>query len=48
MQQSNGEIKIEKIEDGLYSGKFKFNAINDEGEIVTFSEGEFYKIPLGL
>ena len=44
--QSNGEIIIEKIENGLYSGSFNFSVVNDEGEVLTFSEGLFYKIPL--
>lgn len=48
VQSSNGEIIIEKVENGLYTGKFKFNAVNAFGEVVTFSEGWFYKIPLGL
>jgi len=47
VQQSNGEIKIEKVENGLYTGTFKFNAVNEEGEVVTFSQGNFYKISLG-
>jgi len=46
VQSSNGEIIIEKIENGLYTGKFKFNAVNASGEVVTFSEGWFYKLPL--
>ena len=47
VQQSNGEITIEKIENGLYTGTFKFNAVSSDGETVTFSEGVFYKIPNG-
>lgn len=46
VQQSNGKIIIEKIENGLYSGSFHFNVVNDEGEVLTFSEGLFHKIPL--
>ncbi|WP_264548830.1 DUF6252 family protein [Flavobacterium sp. N2820] len=48
VQSSNGEITIEEVENGLYTGKFKFNAVNASGEVVTFSEGVFYKLPLGL
>ena len=46
VQQSNGEITIEEVDNGLYTGKFKFNVVNAEGEVITFSEGVFYKIPL--
>ena len=46
VQQSNGEITIEEVDNGLYTGKFKFNVVNAEGDVVTFSEGVFYKIPL--
>lgn len=48
VQPSNGEIKIKEVANGLYTGTFKFNAINSAGEVVTFSEGVFYKVPLGL
>ena len=44
VQQSNGEITIEEVQNGLFTGKFKLNVVNDEGEVVTFSEGVFYKI----
>ncbi|WP_322551441.1 DUF6252 family protein [Flavobacterium psychraquaticum] len=44
VQQSNGEITIEEVQNGLYTGKFKLNVVNDEGDVVTFSEGVFYKI----
>ncbi|CAM3783590.1 DUF6252 domain-containing protein [Flavobacterium cucumis] len=46
VQQSNGKIVIEKIENGFYTGSFNFNVVNDEGEIITFSEGIFYRVPL--
>ena len=46
IQQSNGEIEIEEVENGLFTGKYKFNAVNEEGQVITFSEGVFYKIPL--
>lgn len=45
-QQSNGEVVIEKVEDGKYTGSFKLNAVNDSGEVVTFSQGIFYRLPL--
>ena len=44
VQQSNGEIVIEKIENGTFTGTFKFNAVNSDGEVVTFSDGVFYKV----
>ncbi len=47
VQQSNGEITIEDISGGLFTGTFKLNATNADGEVVTFSEGHFYKVPLG-
>jgi hypothetical protein len=47
VQQSNGEITIEDISGGLFTGTFKLNATNTNGEVVTFSEGHFYKVPLG-
>lgn len=46
IQQSNGEIEIEEVENGLFTGTYKFNAVNENGEVITFSEGVFYKIPL--
>ena len=46
IQQSNGEIEIEEVENGLFTGTYKFNAVNEEGQVITFSEGVFYKIPL--
>ncbi|WP_291106640.1 DUF6252 family protein, partial [Flavobacterium sp. UBA6195] len=47
VQQSNGEVTITEVLDGRYTGKFKFNVVDEEGEVVTFSEGVFYKVPLG-
>lgn len=46
VQQSNGEITITEVLDGKYSGRYKFNVVDEEGEVVTFSEGVFYKVPL--
>jgi len=46
VQQSNGEIVIESVENNLVTGTFKLNAADENGEMVTFSEGNFYKIPV--
>lgn len=48
VQQSNGEITITEVLNGQYTGRFKFNVVDEEGEVVTFSEGVFYKIGLGF
>ncbi|WP_130735791.1 DUF6252 family protein [Flavobacterium sp. J27] len=45
-QQSNGEIVIQKVENGTYTGTFKLNAVDDNGEVITFSQGVFYRIPV--
>lgn len=44
VQQSNGEITITEVLNGQYTGRFKFNVVDEEGEVVTFSEGVFYKV----
>ncbi|MCO6175053.1 DUF6252 family protein [Flavobacterium sp. NRK F10] len=46
VQQSNGEIVIESFENGTFTGTFKLNAANEDGEMITFSEGNFYKVPV--
>lgn len=46
VQQSNGEITITEVLDGKYTGRYKFNVVDELGEVVTFSEGVFYKVPL--
>ncbi|NJM80777.1 MAG: hypothetical protein HC854_16365 [Flavobacterium sp.] len=46
VQQSNGEIVIENTENNTITGKFKINMVDENGEVVTFSQGIFYKIPL--
>lgn len=46
VQQSNGEIVIESVENGLVTGTFKLNAADENGEMVTFSEGNFYQLPI--
>ncbi|MFT6638091.1 MAG: hypothetical protein ACJAYP_000647 [Flavobacterium sp.] len=43
-QQCNGEIVIEEVEDGRYTGTFKFNAVSSSGEVITFSNGVFYRL----
>jgi hypothetical protein len=47
VQQSNGEIIIESVDNGFFTGNFKFTAVNEEGDTVTFSQGKFYRIPMG-
>lgn len=44
VQQSNGEVTITEVSNGQYTGRFKFNVVDEEGEVVTFSEGVFYKV----
>ncbi|UUC45904.1 DUF6252 family protein [Flavobacterium cerinum] len=46
VQGSDGEITIEKIENGTITGKFKFHARNDNDSIVSYQNGVFYKIPI--
>jgi len=48
VQQSNGEITITEVSEGQYTGRFKFNVVDEDGEVVTFSEGVFYKVGLGF
>ena len=45
-QQGNGQIKIEKTENGTYTGTFNFNVVDDEGDVISYNEGIFYKIPV--
>ncbi len=48
-QQSNGEVVIEEVDNGKYTGSFKFNVVNSDGEVITFSDGVFYNVsPAGL
>lgn len=45
VQQSNGEIIIEEVANGAFTGTFKFNAVDSStGEVVAFSNGVFYKL----
>ncbi|WP_445721446.1 DUF6252 family protein [Flavobacterium sp.] len=46
VQQSNGVVVIDKVENGTITGTFQLNAVNDSGDVVTFSEGVFYKVPM--
>lgn len=46
VSKSNGEVEIEKIEGNLYSGTFKFNAVDEQGTVVNFNKGIFYKVPI--
>ncbi len=46
VQQSNGEITIESVDNGFFTGEFKFTAVDDEGNTVSFSKGKFYRIPI--
>lgn len=47
LQQSNGEVIITEAGDGTITGKFLFSALDeDTGDVVTFSQGVFYRIPI--
>jgi hypothetical protein len=46
VSKSNGEVVVEKIEGNLYSGTFKFNAVDEQGTVVNFNKGIFYKVPI--
>ena len=46
VQQSNGEVVIESIDNNTFTGTFKINMVDGLGRVVTFSQGIFYKIPL--
>jgi hypothetical protein len=46
VSKSNGEVVIEKIEGNLYTGTFKFNVVNEQGTVVNFNKGIFYKVPI--
>lgn len=45
IMKSNGVIEIEKIEGNAYTGSFSFNAVDDNGNVVNFNKGTFYKVP---
>lgn len=44
--KSNGEVTIEDNSNNKLTGSFKFNAIDDHGNVVTLSEGYFYQVPV--
>lgn len=46
VQQSSGELVIEEVVNGTFTGSFKVNAADEDGNTVTFSEGVFYRIPI--
>lgn len=43
--KSNGVVEIENIEGNAYTGSFSFNAVDDNGNVVNFNKGTFYKVP---
>lgn len=45
VMKSNGTVEIEKIEGNLYTGTFSFNAVDENGNVVNFNKGTFYKVP---
>lgn len=45
VMKSNGVVEIEKIEGNAYTGTFSFNAVDDNGNVVNFNKGTFYKVP---
>ncbi|CAM4352913.1 DUF6252 family protein [Flavobacterium terrigena] len=45
VMKSNGVVEIEKIEGNAYSGTFSFNAVDENGNVVNFNKGTFYKVP---
>ncbi|MCL9768829.1 DUF6252 family protein [Flavobacterium sp. HXWNR69] len=45
VQQSNGQITITEASDGKFSGTFNFSVVDQDGEVATFSDGFFYKVP---
>lgn len=42
----SGDARETDLARGYISGSFHFNAYNDEDEIVYFTNGVFYKVPL--
>ena len=43
--KSNGVVEIKKIEGNAYTGTFSFNAVDENGNVVNFNKGNFYKVP---
>jgi hypothetical protein len=44
IMKSNGVVEIEKIEGNAYTGTFSFNAVDENGNVVNFNKGTFYKV----
>ena len=42
----SGDPRETDLAKGYISGSFHFNAVNDEGVIVYFADGVFYKVPI--
>jgi hypothetical protein len=42
----SSDARETNLAQGYISGSFRFNAVNDEGVIVYFADGVFYKVPL--
>ncbi|MES2864620.1 MAG: DUF6252 family protein [Bacteroidota bacterium] len=45
IMKSNGVVEIEKIDGEGYTGTFSFNAVDNNGNVVNFNKGTFYKVP---
>jgi hypothetical protein len=45
IMKSNGVVEIKKIEGNAYTGNFSFNAVDEQGNVVNFNGGNFYKVP---
>lgn len=45
IMKSNGVVEIDKIEGNAYTGTFSFNVVDDNGNVVNFNKGTFYKVP---
>lgn len=39
---------LESANKKYISGNFRFNAVNDEGAVVNFKDGVFYKVPVTI
>lgn len=45
IMKSNGVVEIKKIEGNAYTGTFSFNAVDENGNVVNFNNGNFYQVP---
>ncbi|MEZ4854457.1 DUF6252 family protein [Flavobacterium sp.] len=45
-QLSHGQVVIEKIENGMFTGSFTFSATDGNGNVASFSDGYFYRLPI--